>query len=69
MLAHIQMVSYTQDLKKEAVKKILDLLVKHGANNDITIDAHPHIGTNKLPTIIRYNTNYYSFWGRGKFRL
>ena len=44
---------YTRSKKRGSVKKILDLLVKHGANNDITIDAHPHIGTNKLPTIIQ----------------
>ena len=44
---------YTRSKKRGSVKKILNLLVKHGANNDITIDAHPHIGTNKLPTIIQ----------------
>lgn len=34
------------------ILKILQLFVQHGANEDILIDAHPHIGTNKLPEII-----------------
>ncbi|MCI5057427.1 MAG: FAD-binding protein, partial [Flavobacteriales bacterium] len=43
---------YTRSKKRGDVKKILHVLVQHGAKNDILIDAHPHIGTNKLPQII-----------------
>ena len=47
------MESYTHDLKKRgSVERILKILVEHGAVEDIMIDAHPHIGTNKLPKII-----------------
>ncbi len=44
---------YTRSKKRGDVNKILNLLVAHGAPKDITIDAHPHIGTNKLPKIIQ----------------
>ena len=40
---------YTRSKKKGSIPEILNLLVHHGAENDILIDAHPHIGTNKLP--------------------
>ena len=43
---------YTRSKKRGDVKRILDILVAHGASHDILIDAHPHIGTNKLPKII-----------------
>lgn len=43
---------YTRSTKRGDVKRILELLVFHGANENILIDAHPHIGTNKLPQII-----------------
>ncbi|MFZ5552147.1 MAG: NAD(P)/FAD-dependent oxidoreductase [Bacteroidota bacterium] len=43
---------YTRSTKRGDVNKILEQLVAHGASEDITIDAHPHIGTNKLPQII-----------------
>jgi uncharacterized FAD-dependent dehydrogenase len=43
---------YTRSTKRGDVKRILELLVQHGANENILIDAHPHIGTNKLPQII-----------------
>lgn len=43
---------YTRSTKRGDVEKILHLLVQHGASEDILIDAHPHIGTNKLPHII-----------------
>ena len=32
--------------------RILEILVYHGANPNILIDAHPHIGTDKLPQVI-----------------
>ncbi len=43
---------YTRSKKRGHILKTLKLLVDHGANNDILIDAHPHIGSNKLPGII-----------------
>ena len=43
---------YTRSKKRGSVKRILKILVGHGAVKDIMIDAHPHIGTNKLPKII-----------------
>ncbi|WBX71802.1 NAD(P)/FAD-dependent oxidoreductase [Tenacibaculum retecalamus] len=44
---------YTRSLKRGDVRKIFENLVHHGAAEDILIDAHPHIGTNKLPKIIQ----------------
>ena len=43
---------YTRSKKRGNVNRILDILVEHGATKQIKIDAHPHIGTNKLPKII-----------------
>ena len=43
---------YTRSNKRGNVKKVLDILVEHGADPIIAVDAHPHIGTNKLPKII-----------------
>ena len=43
---------YTRSKKRGDVNKILDILVDHGATKEIKIEAHPHIGTNKLPKII-----------------
>lgn len=43
---------YTRSRKRGDVDGILELLVAFGAVNDIMIEAHPHIGTNKLPPII-----------------
>lgn len=44
---------YTRSKKKGSVKNILELLVYYGANKNILIDAHPHIGTDKLPKVIQ----------------
>jgi len=44
---------YTRSKKRGDVKRILEILVAHGAKEDILIDAHPHIGTNKLPQLIQ----------------
>ena len=44
---------YTRSTKRGNVKKILNLFVQHGADEDILIDAHPHIGSNKLPQIVK----------------
>lgn len=43
---------YTRSTKRGDVLKVLELLVAFGAHPDILVDAHPHIGTNKLPAII-----------------
>ncbi|NND93728.1 MAG: FAD-binding protein [Flavobacteriales bacterium] len=43
---------YTRSKKRGNVKSVLETLVMHGADEDILVDAHPHIGTNKLPGII-----------------
>lgn len=43
---------YTRSKKRGDIRRVLDILVAHGADPDILIDAHPHIGTNKLPKII-----------------
>lgn len=44
---------YTRSKKRGDVNRILELLVAFGASPDILIEAHPHIGTNKLPQIIQ----------------
>ncbi len=43
---------YTRSTKRGDVEKILKTFVQHGADETILIDAHPHIGTNKLPQLI-----------------
>ncbi len=44
---------YTRSKKRGDVDRILKLLVAFGASNEILVEAHPHIGTNKLPQIIQ----------------
>ena len=44
---------YTRSKKRGDVNKVLDVLINHGADADIRVNAHPHIGTNKLPKIIQ----------------
>ncbi len=43
---------YTRSHKRGNIEKALQLLVEHGATSDILVDAHPHIGSNKLPKIV-----------------
>lgn len=43
---------YTRSKKRGSVQKVLDVFVQFGADPQILIDAHPHIGTNRLPGII-----------------
>jgi len=43
---------YTRSHKRGKISKALQLLVEHGANTDILVDAHPHIGSNKLPNVV-----------------
>jgi len=44
---------YTRATKRGDVGRILRRLVQHGATPDILVDAHPHIGTNKLPAVVQ----------------
>jgi len=44
---------YTRSNKRGDIRRILSLLVQFGADPSILVDAHPHIGTNKLPHIIQ----------------
>lgn len=43
---------YTRSSKRGDIKKVLDVFIEHGADERIGYEAHPHIGTNKLPRII-----------------
>ncbi len=43
---------YTRSHKRGNIYKALKLLVEHGAPEDILIDAHPHIGSNRLPRVV-----------------
>jgi uncharacterized FAD-dependent dehydrogenase len=43
---------YTRSKKRGDVQRILEILVAHGAKEEILFDAHPHIGTNKLPKLV-----------------
>lgn len=44
---------FTRSKKRGSVKGVLNILKYHGANPDLLIDAHPHIGSDKLPEIIK----------------
>ncbi|MCF6360213.1 MAG: FAD-dependent monooxygenase [Cyclobacteriaceae bacterium] len=43
---------YTRSSKRGNVRRVLEILVAFGSREEILIDAHPHIGTNKLPKLI-----------------
>lgn len=43
---------YTRSHKRGSIRDVLEILVAHGANPDILVDARPHIGSNKLPKVI-----------------
>lgn len=43
---------YTRSKKRGNVNRILNILCQHGASTSILADAHPHIGTDKLPRVI-----------------
>jgi uncharacterized protein len=43
---------YTRSKKRGDIRRILEILVAHGAKEEILYDAHPHIGTNKLPLLV-----------------
>ena len=48
---------YTRSKKRGNVEKILRVFCQHGASTDILVDAHPHIGTDKLPRVIEAMRN------------
>lgn len=43
---------YTRSKKRGDIRRILEIFVAHGAKEDILVEAHPHIGTNKLPALV-----------------
>jgi uncharacterized FAD-dependent dehydrogenase len=43
---------YTRSKKRGDIRRILEIMVAHGASDEILYDAHPHIGTNKLPKLV-----------------
>jgi len=44
---------YTRSKKRGSVDRVLGIFVQHGAREDILVDAHPHIGSDKLPAVIQ----------------
>lgn len=48
---------YTRSKKRGPVEKILNVFCQHGASTSILADAHPHIGTDKLPKVIENMRN------------
>ena len=48
---------YTRSKKRGRVEKILNVFCQHGASTSILIDAHPHIGTDRLPRVIENMRN------------
>ncbi len=43
---------YTRSKKRGSIDRILNIFHQHGASQDILVDAHPHIGSDKLPRVI-----------------
>lgn len=43
---------YTRSIKRGDIRQVLEMFVVHGASPDILVEAHPHIGTNKLPPLV-----------------
>ena len=43
---------YTRSKKRGDIRRVLEILVAHGATDQILVEAHPHIGTNKLPQVV-----------------
>lgn len=48
---------YTRSKKRGSVERILNIFCQHGASTDILVDAHPHIGTDRLPAVIEAMRN------------
>lgn len=49
---------YTRSSKRGDIREVLHYLVKFGASSDILVDAHPHIGSDKLPIVVENIRNY-----------
>lgn len=43
---------YTRSNKRGDIRRVLEIMVAHGASTEILVEAHPHIGTNKLPPLV-----------------
>jgi len=54
---------YTRSKKRGDTEKILNVFCQHGASTAILADAHPHIGTDKLPRVIENMRNTVLNWG------
>ena len=48
---------YTRSKKRGSIEKVLNVFCQHGASTNILADAHPHIGTDKLPRVIENMRN------------
>lgn len=59
---------YTRSKKRGEIRRILEILVHNGATDKILSDAHPHIGTNKLPQVVQQIREKIIFHG-GKFHF
>lgn len=59
---------YTRSKKRGDLRKVLEVFVGHGATENILVDAHPHIGTNKLPEVVtRLRESILKFGGEVHF--
>ena len=56
---------YTRSKKRGPVEKVLNIFHQHGASRDILVDAHPHIGTDRLPGVIKAMRKTIEDGGRG----
>ena len=54
---------YTRSSKRGDLREVLHQLVKFGASKDILIDAHPHIGSDKLPVVVENIRNFIIEYG------
>ncbi len=54
---------YTRSKKRGSIRRVFEILVAHGATEEILFEAHPHIGTNKLPKIVTALREAILEWG------
>lgn len=54
---------YTRSKKRGSIRRVFEILVAHGATEEILFEAHPHIGTNKLPKIVTALREAILQWG------
>ena len=60
---------YTRSSKRGDIREVLHNLVRFGASSDILIDAHPHIGSDKLPAVVENIRKFIVGRGGDPFRL